>query len=384
MEPQNGRMEVRAAVLHEARAPLTVETVLLDPPKPGEVLVRIAAAGVCHSDLHLAEGNLGEGRWPTVLGHEGAGVVEAVGDGVTRVAPGEPVALCFLPACGECRRCLGGQRNLCERGSNASFAGTMLDGTHRLHLVDEEPLKHFLGIACFAELCVVAEASVVPLPGALPLWQASLIGCGIVTGFGAVRNAARVAAGDSVCVVGCGGVGLQVIAAARLAGADPIVAVDLLPEKLELALGRGATHAVDASVDDPVRVVHGLTDGGADHAFEVVGRPETIRLAWETLRPGATAVVVGVASVGVEASVPALDLLAEKSLRGSFYGSGDPAAEIAELALVAAGGDLDIAGVVSHVTDLEGINDAFDRLRRGEGIRTVAVLDPVLAGIRPG
>ncbi len=383
MSSENGQIEVKAAVLHGAREPLRVETVLLDPPRAGEVLVRIAATGVCHSDLHLAEGHLGEGRWPTVLGHEGAGVVEAVGKGVAEIAPGNRVALCFMPSCGECRRCREGRRNLCERGSSASFGGTMLDGSYRLHLADGRPLKHFLGIACFADRCVVPVASVVPLPDRLPLWQASLIGCGVVTGFGAVRNAAQVAAGDSVCVVGCGGVGLQVIAASRIAGADPIVAVDLLPEKLELALARGATDAVNASLGNAARTVRSLTDGGADHAFEVVGRPETIRLAWETLRPGATAVVVGLAPVGVEASVPALDFLSEKSLRGSFYGSGNPAVEIRELAALAAGGHLDVGEVVSHLTDLDGIEDAFGRLRRREGARTVAILDPGLAGISP-
>ena len=287
MKLRKGRLEVRAAVLHEARAPLNVETVLLDPPRSGEVLVRIAAAGVCHSDLHLAEGHLGEGRWPTVLGHEGAGIVEAVGEGVSRVEPGQRVALCFLPACGECRRCLGGQRNLCEPGSNASFAGTMLDGTHqatprRRGAAQALPRHRLLRRAMRRPDGLGRPAS----RRTAACGRHALIGCGVVTGFGAVRNAARVAAGDSVCVVGCGGVGLQVIAAARLAGADPIVAVDRLPAKLELASSRGATHAVDASVDDPIRATHRLTGGGVDHAFEVVGRPETIRLAWETLRPG--------------------------------------------------------------------------------------------------
>jgi len=379
MDVERNTIEIRASVLHEARRPLRVETVLLDPPSRGEVRVRLAAAGVCHSDLHLAEGHLGEGRWPTVLGHEGAGVVTDVGEGVSNVAPGDRVALCFLPACGACRRCREGRRNLCERGSGPSFAGTMPDGGYRLHRADGEPLKHFLGIACFAEQCVVPAASAVPLPPSLPLWAASLIGCGVVTGFGAVRNAARVSPGESVCVVGCGGVGLNVVAAARLAGADPIVAVDLRPEKLELALARGATAAVDGSGDDPAAAVRRLTDGGADHAFEVVGRAESIRLAWDVLRDGGTAVVVGLAPVGVEASVPAIDFLSEKSLRGSFYGSGDPAAEIGELAAVVARGELDVADVVTHMTDLEGIEEAFERLRRGEGARTVVVLDTGLA-----
>jgi S-(hydroxymethyl)glutathione dehydrogenase/alcohol dehydrogenase len=370
----------RAAVWRRPGEPGSVEEVLLEPPRAGEVLVRLAAAGVCHSDLHLADGHLGEGRFPTVLGHEGAGIVESVGEGVEHVVPGEPVALCFVPSCGACRRCLEGRGNLCARANESSFKGLMLDGTTRLSLPDGTPLLHFLAVACFAERCVVPAACAVPIPRSVPLWQAALVGCAAVTGFGAVRNAARVASGESVCVVGCGGVGLQVIAAAKLAGAEPIVAVDRVAEKLDRALERGATHAVDASGERPARDVRRLTGGGADHAFEVVGRPETIRLAWDVLRPGGTAVVVGMAPVGVDACVPAIDFLSEKSLRGSFYGSGSPAREIAELAALVAEGRLDLAQTVSHLTDLDGIEAAFARMRRGEGARTVAVIDRGLAG----
>jgi S-(hydroxymethyl)glutathione dehydrogenase / alcohol dehydrogenase len=373
-------LRVRAAVWHGPREPASVEEVLLDPPQAGEVLVRVAAAGVCHSDLHLADGEIGEHRFPTVLGHEGAGVVEAVGDEVEHVAPGDRVALCFLPACGACRACLRGRRNLCEPVSAASFAGTMLDGSTRLRLPDGAPLKHFLAVACFAERCVVPARSAIPVPPALPLWQAALVGCAVVTGAGAVRNAAAVRPGDAVAVVGCGGVGLHVVAAARRAGADPVVAVDRAPEKLALALDQGATHAVDSRAERAAKEVRTLAGGGVDHAFEVVGRAETIRLAWETLRPGGTVVVVGLAPIGVDATVPAIDFLSEKTLRGSFYGSGDPVPEIAELALLAAAGELDLAGSVSRLTDLDGIEEALDRLRRGEGARTVAVLDPDAAG----
>lgn len=368
-------LRIRAAVLHDVRTPLVVEEVLLDPPGVGEVLVSVVAAGVCHSDLHLAEGHLGGRRWPTVLGHEGAGVIEAVGERVDNVAPGDRVALCFIPSCGRCRACLDGHGNLCENGPAAVFRGTMLDGTRRLYLDSGEPLKHFLGVACFAEKCVVPAASAVRIPSALPLWQAALVGCGVVTGFGAVRNAARVRTGESVCVVGCGGIGLNVIAAARLAGAEPVIAVDLLPEKLERALARGAMHAVDAASEGAVETVRELAGGGVDHAIEAVGRAESIRFAWSILRRGGTATVVGIAPVGVEVSVPAIEFLDEKSLRGSFYGSGNPAREIAELAELVASGRLDLARSVSHFTGLEGINAAFDRLRRGVGARTVVILD---------
>jgi S-(hydroxymethyl)glutathione dehydrogenase/alcohol dehydrogenase len=376
-------LRIRAAVLHETGRPLSVEEILLDPPRAGEVLVRVAAAGVCHSDLHLADGHIGEDRVPIVLGHEGAGVVEAVGEGVANVVPGDRVALCFVPSCGECRACRAGRGNLCQAADTSSFKDVLLDGTTRIRLPDGTPLLQFLAVGCFAERCVVPAVSAVPIPEGVSLRDAALVGCAVVTGFGAVRNAAGVQTGESACVVGCGGVGLQVVAALRLAGADPIVAVDVSVEKLERALARGATHAVDATGEKPAREVRRLTEGGAEHAFEVVGRPETIRLAWDALRPGGTAVVVGLAARGVEASVPAIEFLSEKSLRGSFYGSGYPAREIAELAGLVATGGLDVAATVSHVTDLDGIEAALERLRRGEGARTVAVVDPELAPAAP-
>jgi len=371
-------MRIRAAVLHEPRTPLVVEEVELDEPRAGEVLVRVAAAGVCHSDLHLAEGALGEGRWPIVLGHEGAGVVEQVGTGVEHVAPGDRVGFCFVPSCGTCRFCRAGRPNLCEPAGVNAVAGTLMDGTSRLHL-DGTTLQHGLMTACFAERTVVAGASAVPLPPGIPLWQAALIGCGVVTGMGAVRNVAKVQPDERVCVIGCGGVGLQVIAGARLAGAGQIVAVDRRPEKLELALRRGATHAVDASADGAAGEVLALTEGGVDHAFEVVGAAATIRLAWDVLRPGASAVVVGLAPQGVEVSLPAIEFLSDKSVKGCYYGSGDVAVELPALAGLVAAGSLELADVVSHVTDLDGVNDALDRLRSGEGARTVVILDPELA-----
>jgi S-(hydroxymethyl)glutathione dehydrogenase / alcohol dehydrogenase len=372
-------LRIRAAVLHEPGVPVTVEDVRLDPPKRDEVLVRVAAAGVCHSDLHLAEGHLGHGRWPIVLGHEGAGVVEAVGPGVGHVAPGDRVGFCFVPACRACRACRASRVNLCEPASENAWKGTLMDGTSRLRLADGRELQHFNFVSCFAERCVVPAASAVEIPALLPLWQAALVGCGVVTATGAVQNAARVVAGESACVVGCGGVGLHVVAAARRAGADPLVAVDRDAASLERALARGATHAVDAAREDAVAAVRRLCDGGVDHAFEVVGTPATIRLAWDVLRPGATAIVVGLAPRGSEYALPASELLQEKGIVGCYYGSADPAASLASLAELVAAGSLEVADVVSHLTDLGGIEAAFDRLRRGEGARTVAVVAPDLA-----
>ena len=376
-------MRIRAAVLHEPGQPVTVEDVELDAPRDNEVLVRVAAAGVCHSDVRLVDGELGAGRWPMVLGHEGAGVVEEIGDGVTHVRPGDHVGFCIVPSCRTCEECRAGRLNLCLPAGENGPRGTLLDGTSRLRLPAGEPLQHALMTACFAERVVVSAASAVPLPAALPLWQASLLGCGVVTGFGAVRNAARVRAGESAAVIGCGGVGLQVIAALRLAGASPIVAVDLDPEKLELALQRGATDAVEAGSTTTATHVVQLADRGVDHAFEVVGRPETMRLAWDVLRPGGTAVVVGLAPKGVEVSLPAIEFMSDKGIRGSYYGNGDPMVDLPLLAELALAGELDLASVVSHIEPLEAVNDALDRLRDGDGVRTVLVLDAALAG-RPG
>jgi len=377
-------MRMRAAVLREPGTPVLVEEVELHPPKAGEVLVRVAAAGVCHSDVLLADGALGPGRWPMVLGHEGAGVVEEVGDGVSHVAPGDPVAFCIVPACRTCRECKQGRFNLCIPAGENGPRGTLLDGTSRLRLPDGTPLQHALMTACFAERVVVAGASAVPLPAGLPLWQASLLGCGVQTGFGAVRNVGRVRAGESVAVIGCGGVGLQVLAAARLAGASPLIAVDRDPQKLELALARGATHAVEAGSATTAARVAQLADGGVEHAFEVVGRPETMRLAWDVLRAGGTAVVVGLAPVGVEVALPAIEFLSDKGIRGSYYGSGDAVAELAEVAALALAGELDLAGVVSRVEPLEDVEAALRRLRTGEGVRTVLVVDAELAGRAAG
>jgi S-(hydroxymethyl)glutathione dehydrogenase / alcohol dehydrogenase len=373
-------MQIRAAVLHEPRRPLAIEEVELAAPREDEVLVRVAAAGVCHSDVRLADGELGDGRWPMVMGHEGAGVVEAVGAAITHVVPGDRVGFCIVPACRTCEECDAGRFHLCIPAGENGPRGVLMDGTSRLSLSDGTPLQHALMTACFAERTVVPAAGAVRLPPELTLWQASLLGCGVVTAFGAVRNAARVAPGESAAVIGCGGVGLQVVAALRLADASPIVAVDLDPAKLALAVQRGATHAVESGSATTAARVAKVTRRGVDYAFEVVGHPETMRLAWDCLRPGGTAVVVGLAPKGVEVGLPAIEFLSDKGIRGSYYGSGDAAADLPRLAELALSGELDLAGVVTAVEPLEAVNDALDRLREGQGVRTVLIVDEALAG----
>jgi S-(hydroxymethyl)glutathione dehydrogenase / alcohol dehydrogenase len=376
-------VRIRASVLREMGSPVAVEQLELAPPHDDEVLVRVAAAGVCHSDLHLADGHLGRERQPIVLGHEGAGVVEQVGRSVTHVAPGDHVGFCFVPSCGSCAQCRRGHANLCEPAGAHNGAGVLGDGTTRLSLLDGSPVKHFLSVSCFAERCVVPAACAIPLPPALPLWQAALVGCSVVTGLGAVRNAARVQPGDSVAVIGCGGVGLQVLSGAVLAGASPVIAIDRDPAKLQRARDRGATATLQGSETSGALVaeVREICDGGVDVAIEVVGRPETIRQAFELIRPGGTAVVVGIAPKGEDVPLPALDFISDKTIRGSFYGSANPAAEMPELIQMLMDGRLDVAGAVSEFTDLDGIEAAFERLRRGEGVRTVVVIDRESAGM---
>jgi Zn-dependent alcohol dehydrogenase len=371
---------MRAAVLREPGRPVSTETVLLAPPRRGEVLVRVVAAGVCHSDVHLADGALGPGRWPMVLGHEGAGVVTAVGEGVVDLAVGDHVAFCFVPSCGACGPCRAGHRTLCETAARNGVAGMLMDGSSRLRGADGAVLQHGLMVACFAEYAVVPAAGAVPLPTSIPLWQAALLGCGVVTGIGAV-NRARLRVGASVCVIGCGGVGLQVIAGARLAGAGTIVAVDTDEDKLELAARRGATHMVVARDGGVVAEVLSLSGGGVEHAFEVVGRSSTIRQAWDVLAPGGVATVVGLAPVGVEVSLPAIDFLSEKTITGSYYGSSDVHAALGQLVQLVVDGRLDLGDVVSYLIGLDDVEAALERLRRGQGARSVIVIDEALAGV---
>jgi len=361
---------MKAAVFHHPHEPLSLEELELLPPQRNEVTVRMAATGVCHSDLHFIDGVLPHPA-PAVLGHEGAGVVEGVGEGVTYVQPGDHVILSFIPSCGQCPYCVAGRPNLCTAGNRAAARGTLLDGTTRLRR-DGQEVYHMTCTACFAERAVVPESGVIKIREEMPLDRASLIGCGVMTGVGAVINTARVQAGSVVAVIGCGGVGLNVVQGAALAGAAKIIAIDLSDYKLELAQQFGATHAVNAAGDPDVPgAVRRLSPGGADYAFEVIGRPETMRQAYDATRRGGMTVVVGLAPADAELSIPAGSLMQEKVLTGSSYGGARPRIDMPKLVDLYLAGRLKLDELISRRYPLDGINEAFQALRDGEVARSI-------------
>ncbi|WP_239395110.1 Zn-dependent alcohol dehydrogenase [Frankia sp. CiP3] len=355
---------VRAAVLTEAGTGLELSEIVLPDPGPGRVRVRLVAAGVCHSDLSLANGMLRQ-PLPAVLGHEGAGTVVAVGPGVTRVAVADPVLLNWVPACRECWFCRHGEPYLCERAADASAAPYAA-------LPDGRPLYPGLGTAAFAEETVVPENGVLRLPADVPLAQAAVLGCAVLTGVGAVLTSAKVAAGASVLVIGLGGVGLSVLQGARLAGADPIIAVDVSAAKEELALRLGATHFRLAS---PAlsKEVRALTGGiGVDHAFEVVGKSATIRAAWSATRRGGRTTVVGVGAKDDLVSLSALEIFySARTLTGCVFGSCDPDRDVPFLLDHARRGSIDLRGLVTAEIGLADVPAAFEAMLRGSGGRSL-------------
>ena len=366
-------MRMRAAVLWQPGAPVDVAEVELDEPRAGEVLVRIAASGVCASDLHVVDGDLPE-PMPLVLGHEAAGIVEAAADDVARVRAGDHVVLSILPSCGDCRQCGRGRPQLCEVTGRWASAGTLADGTTRL-AVDGSRVHHFNAVSSFAEYAVVPETCVVPIRADVPLDAACLIGCAALTGYGAVTRTAGVSAEDRVAVWGCGGVGLAIVQAARIVGAETIVAVDVRPEKLELALELGATAAVSAVDEDPVEAVMRQTEDGADFTFEALGTEATVRQAWSATAAGGETVVVGLLPKGSALTIDPWGFISEKSLRGCFLGSAKPAEDVPRLVDLYRGGELKLDELVSRRIGLADLNDAFARLRAGEVTRQVVVLD---------
>jgi S-(hydroxymethyl)glutathione dehydrogenase/alcohol dehydrogenase len=357
---------VRAALLSSVGAPLELTEIELPEPGPGKVRVKLAAAGVCHSDLSLSNGVL-RTKTPVVLGHEGAGTVVSVGEGVDSVRPGDPVVLNWAPACGRCHLCAIGEPWLCENQYAASVEtyAALPDGTG---------LYPGLGVAAFAEETVVNENAIIPLPEGVPLTSAALLGCAVLTGYGAIHNAARVRAGESVVVFGLGGVGLAVLQAARIAGASPIIAVDVTPEKEELARLHGATDFLLADEQTP-KAVRRLTGGnGADHAVECVGRSTTIRAAWSSTRKGGRVTVVGIGGKDDLVSFSALEIFHfARTLTSCVYGNSDPVKDIPVLAEHVRAGRLDLDSLITDRITLEEIPAAFERMAAGRGGRSLVV-----------
>ncbi|MEV8067910.1 Zn-dependent alcohol dehydrogenase [Streptomyces sp. NPDC085995] len=359
-------MAVRAAVLPAIGAPLEITSVELPEPGPGQVRLRLAAAGVCHSDLSLTNGTM-RVPVPAVLGHEGAGTVLAVGEGVGHVAPGDCVVLNWAPSCGTCHACSLGEVWLCANALNgaADVYARTADGIE---------LHPGLNVAAFAEETVVAASCVLPLPEGVPLTDAALLGCAVLTGYGAIHHAAKVRPGETVAVFGVGGVGLATLQAARIAGAGRIVAVDVSPEKEELARTAGATDYVVASENTP-REIRALTGKqGVDVAVECVGRAVTIRAAWESTRRGGRTTVVGIGGKDEQVTFNALEIFHwGRTLTGCVYGNSDPARDLPVLADHVRTGRLDLSALVTERIALDGIPAAFENMTAGKGGRSLVV-----------
>lgn len=372
-------MQIKAALLRGTNQPFEVTTLELDAPRDAEVRVRIAASGVCASDSHTRTGRI-PSPMPAVLGHEGAGIVEEVGAGVTHVTPGDHVALSWMPNCGECRHCRSGRPVLCSEAAPALLAGTLLDGTVRLRTQDNEPVYHYSFLSTFSSHVVVPAASAIKIDKNVPLTVASLMGCAVLTGFGAVVNRARVRPGSTVAIFGAGGVGLNAVMAAYLSGAEKVISIDPVENKRKAALEFGATHALDPN-ENLVSRIRDLTDGdGVDCAIDAVGAPGVLDRAYAITVPGGTIVCVGVPGPNDRPSLPGPELVRqEKIVTGSLYGSSRPALDIPVLARLFASGRLPLDGLITRTYELEDINEAFDDLDKGLLNRGLLIMDKDIA-----
>ena len=355
---------MKAAVLHEVNRPLTIEDVSLAKPKAREVLVRTAYAGLCHSDLHFIEG-LYPHPLPTVPGHEVAGVVEEVGEEVTYLRPGDHVIGCLSVFCGHCSQCSTGHPNLCENTEVKLQPGM----SRRLSWKGGEVMHQFLNLSAFAEQMLVHENALVRIDPEVPLDRATLVGCGVITGVGAVFNTARVEPGSSVAVIGCGGVGLATVNGAALAGAERIIAIDRLPQKLELAKQMGATDTILVGNDDPVQQVRDLTGGGVHYSFEALGLKQTAEQSFYMLRPGGTATIIGMIPFGTKIELHGFDFLRERKIQGSSMGSNRFRVDMPRLLSLWRQGRLHLDHLITGTLRLDQINQGFARLKSGEVVR---------------
>jgi alcohol dehydrogenase len=373
-------MKIRAAVLEAMGAkspyaetkPLRIEEIELDPPGHGEVLVKIAAAGLCHSDLSVINGDRPR-PMPMALGHEAAGVVEALGEGVTDLKRGDHVVMVFVPSCGHCLPCSEGRPALCEPGAAANGAGTLLGGHRRLSRKGSH-VHHHLGCSAFAEYATVSRRSLVKIDHELPLAEAALFGCAVLTGVGAVVNTAQVRAGATTAVIGLGGVGLASVLGARAAGARQIVAIDLSEEKLELARSLGATHTFNATAPDTVERVREATAGGVEYAFELAGSVRALETAYKITRRGGTTVTAGLPPPSATMPLSPVNLVAEeRTVKGSYIGTCVPSRDIPRYVDLYRQGKLAVNRLMSGTLELEDVNRGFDLLHEGKAVRQVIV-----------
>ena len=364
-------MKTRTAVIYAPGEPIRVEEIELDPPKDHEVLVRMVAAGICHSDYHIISGEL-PSYLPLALGHEGAGVVEAVGPNVTNCKVGDHVVLSFIPSCGKCRYCTSGHSNLCNMGASI-LMGPQLDGTFRMH-GEKGDIGQMCIISTFSERSVVSDMSVVVVDDYYPLNRAVLVGCGVPTGIGAVIHRAKVTPGSTVMVIGCGGIGMNAVQGAALAGARMIIAVDVNDFKLEKAKEFGATHTINSKREDPVAIAKDLTWGeGVDYAFEAIATPATIGQAYAATGKNGTVVVIGLTPATAESiPIPPLDLvLLQKTLMGTLYGDSQPRYDIPNLLKMYHAGKVKLDELVTRTYTLDQVNEAYADMLAGKNIRGV-------------
>lgn len=364
-------LQYKAAVLHQPGESLVIETVTATALAPDDVLVRIKAAGLCHTDLEVIQGSLSF-PVPIVLGHEAAGIVEAVGSGVTGLAPGMHVVLSWNPVCGNCFYCDRDHPILCERYARQGPMAKQFDGKTRAHLLDGRELHHLMFLGAFGEYCIVPNQLAIPVPEDLPFDIACLIGCGVMTGAGAALNIADIRYGDTVAVIGCGAVGLSAVQGARLAGARRIIAVDLASAKLRIAIEVGATDVIEAATQDPVAAIRALTEGrGADVIFESAGSAQVYRATMEAVRPGGQVVWLGKVPVNQDVAFRWGSLMGEKRIRRSSYGGARPGRDFPRLAQAYLDGQLQLDPLISRRIALDEINEGFRALAQGETIRSV-------------
>ena len=368
-------MKSRAAIALAAGQPLTIAEIDVQGPKAGEVLVRMVATGVCHTDAFTLSGADPEGIFPSVLGHEGGGIVEEVGHGVTGLSVGDHVIPLYTPECGECKFCKSGKTNLCQAIRTTQGQGLMPDGSTRFSL-DGKPLFHYMGMSTFSEYTVVPEIALAKVNKAAPLDKVCLLGCGITTGIGAVLNTAKVQSGDTVAVFGMGGIGLSVVQGAVMAGASRILVIDINEDKFEMARMLGATDCINPkSYDAPIQdVIVELTDGGVDYSFECIGNVDVMRSALECCHKGwGESVIIGVAGAGQEISTRPFQLVTGRVWRGTAFGGVKGRTQLPDYVERYMAGEIKIDPMVTHTMGLEDINKAFDLMHSGESIRSVVI-----------